>query len=581
MPKQLKFQNDAREAMLEGMNIVADAVCATFGPRGQTVVLSRQFGPPLVTKDGVTVARDIVLADRWQNEGAKLIQEVAQRTNTEAGDGTTAATALARALFAEGQRRVAQGADRRAIERGMHLAVDQVVKKLKEIAKPVTQDDLETITAVATIAANGDETLGRVIAECIQQVGLEGVITLDQSPTTETTKDVSDGLQFDKGFIAPVFMANRAHGKTIFENCNVFVTDRRMIDDQQMAAFLQAYLAGCGKSPLLIVCEDCEGAALQLLAVNNGRAIDVVPVRTPGAGASKKEEIEDIAIFCGAKPYMVQTGDDPAKLRIEDLGSADRVIVTPFRTTIIGGHGQQLRIDTRKDELRSRLKEPNLQEFAKAQLERRLALLSASIAVIRIGASIHSKLLEKRDRVEDSVNATLGSLKEGVVPGGGTALIRCMPGLDSFAATLSGDERVGAEIVSECLSEPLSCIASNAGVDADLIIDCVWSFGQEIHLPWWARLLPLPLLYTIDRSYAHIRACRSATFGWGYNAADDAFQDMVEAGIIDPVKVVRLSLQNAAELAGLLLTCAALAVEFPDGAAPNPGTQLPPVVSRS
>ena len=581
MAKHLKFDVEAQREILAGFDEVADAVGATMGPRGQTVVLSRPAGAPLVTKDGVTVARDIVLANRWRNEGAKLIQQVAQQTNTEAGDGTTAATVLARALFREGLKRVAAGADRRAVERGIASAVGAAVAALRELATPVDRNDLAMLTHVATVAANGDEAIGRVIAEAVQGVGLEGVITLDQSPTAETTFQIAEGMQFERGMIAPIFMTHPTAREARYAPCNVFVTDRRMIDDRQMFEFLQAYVAKAGKTPLLIVAEDCEGAALQMLATNQGKSIWVVPVRTPGAGQGKKEEIEDIAIFCGAKPYMVQTGDDPAKLDLAHLGSADEVRVSQHRTTIIGGHGAKLRLEARQEELRAALREPEIKDFVKAQLERRLAMLTASVAVIKIGANVHSKLLEKRDRVEDSVNATLGALKEGVVPGGGAALTRCLPAVERFAARCEGDERVGALIVARALTVPLECIAANAGANAAEVVRCVRALGGDLAPVWWAQWMPLELLHRLRPEQAILRAglpLRDAV-RWGYDASCDRYTHLPGAGILDPAKVVRMSLENAAELAGLMLTMAALNVELPEGMAVPAGPGLP-VVAR-
>lgn len=561
MPKEIRFHAEARKLLLAGMNEVADAVGATLGPRGQTNVLSRPFGAPLVTKDGVTVARDIVLADRWANEGAKLIQEVAQKTNAIAGDGTTAATVLARALFAEGEKRVAQGADRRAIEYGMQRAVQVVIERLKQMATGIRQDDLKTITNVATIAANSDKEVGEVIAKAIHTVGLEGLVRFDQSPTTKTTFDVASGLQFERGYLSPVFINQPQRGEVVFQNPNIFVTDRRLIDPKVMIPFLQAYTQKAGKVPLVIICEDCEGAALQMLVVNNHKALEVAVVRTPGVGPAKKEQIEDVAIYCGAKPYMVQTGEDPAKLIFEDLGSADAVIINAHQTAIVGGKGSELRIETRKDEIRSRLADTKIKDHEKHVLESRLALLSSAIAVIYIGASIQSKLLEKRDRVEDSVNATKAALEEGYVPGGGTALVRCLPYLREYMLTLEADARVGAAIVAEAIKRPLRTIAENAGVDPNAVVARVLGLRYEdeqlafsdVFRPFRDGAHPMPVVPRCDR-----------LIDWGYNAADDCFQNLVEAGIVDPVKVVRLALENAAELAGLLLTTAALIVEFPD-----------------
>lgn len=562
--KQNLKNEDARKAILAGMAEVADIVGATLGPRGQTVILDRPFGAPLVTKDGVTVAKQIAVPDVFENAGAKLIQEVAQKTNMEAGDGTTAATILTHAIFREGVKVVAAGANSMAIERGIHRAVATVVAQLAVLAQPIAKDQIDAIRHIATIAANGDKEMGDVIARAVHRTGIEGVCRVDTSPTIETTVDFTEGLQFERGLLAPYFMTDPGRGVAIHENCNIFVTDRRMIDQKQMAAFLELYGQIAGRAPLLIVAEDIAEGALQVLAVNSPptrasknlpQIAPICPVRCPGSGATKKEEIEDIAIFCGARAYTLNTGDQFTALRLEDLGSADRVEITPYRTTIIGGHGAAIRLETRKDEIRSRIAEPTVKEFEKTELERRLALLSTSVAVIKIGSSVHSKLLEKRDRVEDSVNATRAALKEGIVPGGGTALIRCLPALDDLIAEVDGDERTGARIVAQALTAPLHRLASNAGRSGDLIVGEVvamnspesWIRGHGF-IEYEARLLD-PTLNVAQ---------------WGYNAATDHFEDLIESGIIDPAKVVRLALQNSAELAGLLLTSAALVVDLPE-----------------
>ena len=529
MPRQLLFREEARAALLRGMDKVADAVGATLGPRGQTVVLGRPFGPAQVTKDGVTVARALSLPDPYENEGAKLIQEVAQRTNAEAGDGTTAATILTRAIFAEGYRQVTAGADPQALERGIRLAVECVVAALRLLAQPISQDNLDQIRAVATIAANGDTEMGGVIAEAIHRAGLEGNFSLDTSPVPETTVTLAEGLQIQRGFLSPLFCLNRARGETVFQNCNLLLTERRLIDPKTLLPFLQMYQSQARGIPLLIVAEDVEQGALQLLAANFPQGLMAVPIRAPG-GPMKKEELEDIAVLTSAKVFTVSKGDDLASATMEDLGSAERVVVTPHRTTIAGGQGSPMRVTARLDELRSRIADPETKDFDRALLERRLAALSSKVAVIRIGSSLQSKLLEKRDRAEDSLNATLAALKEGIVPGGGTALIRCLIPLREKAASLSGDEATGAGIVARALTAPLHRIASNAGQSGDVIV-------------------------------AKVLVCVGNV---GYNAAADRFEDLIAAGIIDPVKVVRLALQNAAEMAGLLLTSAALVVDIPE-----------------
>lgn len=559
--KQNLKNEDARKAILAGMAEVADIVGATLGPRGQTVILDRPFGAPLVTKDGVTVAKQIAVPDVFENAGAKLIQEVAQKTNMEAGDGTTAATILTHAIFREGVKVVAAGANSMAIERGIHRAVATVVAQLAVLAQPIAKDQIDAIRHIATIAANGDKEMGDVIARAVHRTGIEGVCRVDTSPTIETTVDFTEGLQFERGLLAPYFMTDPGRGVAIHENCNIFVTDRRMIDQKQMAAFLELYGQIAGRAPLLIVAEDIAEGALQVLAVNSPPArasknlpqiAPICPVRCPGSGATKKEEIEDIAIFCGARAYTLNTGEDFTALKLEDLGSADRVEVTPYRTTIIGGHGASIRLETRKDELRSRIAEPTVKEFEKGELERRLALLSTSVAVIKIGSSVHSKLLEKRDRVEDSVNATRAALKEGIVPGGGTALIRCLPALNDLIAKLDGgDEKTGARIVAQALTAPLHRLATNAGQSGDVIV------GEVVAMNFPDVWIRTHLEAGVDAFIENLK-------DWGYNAATDRFEDLIESGIVDPAKVVRLALQNSAELAGLLLTSAALVVDLPE-----------------
>ena len=557
MSKKNLIEEEARTAILAGMDLVADIVGATLGPRGKTVILSRPYGAALVTKDGVTVAERVSLNDPCANEGAKLIQEVARKTNTEAGDGTTAATILCRAIFREGVKVVAAGANSMAIERGIQRAVACVVERLAEISQPIDQQNIDSIRAIATIAANGDTEMGDVISRAVQRTGLEGVCMVDMSPTIETTLEISEGLQFDRGFLSPHFMTDRARGVTILENCNIFVTDRRLIAMDQAGEFITKYLSLYGNAPLLLIAEDVAEGALQVLAVNNGKTLNIggraiqctiVPVRAPGSGAAKKEELEDIAILTGARAYNIANGDDLTAIKQEDFGSATRVIVSPHRTTIVGGFGAPIRIETRKDEIRSRIADPITKEFDKAQLERRLALLSASIAVIKIGSSVNSKLLEKRDRVEDSVNATKAALKEGIVPGGGVALIRCLPALNDMLVTMDGEEQVGARIVAQALTRPLHRLASNAGVSGDVIV------GEVVAMNSPETYIPAHFDDSIPAFLDH----------WGYNAASGNFEDMIAAGIIDPAKVVRLALQNSAELAGLLLTSAALVVDIPE-----------------
>lgn len=574
MAKQILQGEEARRAILRGFDAVADVVGATLGPRSGTVILGRPYSAALVTKDGVTVAESISVSNPFDNEGAKLIQEAARKTNQEAGDGTTAATILTRAIFREGVKVVAAGANSMAIERGIQKGVASVVAALAELAQPIDQTDLDAIRKVATISANGDTEMGDVIAQAVHKTGVEGVVMVNTSPTLETTLEISEGLQFERGFVdTKAFMRDTARGVTIFEGCNIFVTDRRLLDGNHVGEFLLRYLEACGATPLLIVAEDIAQEALQVLAINNGKILrvagkdvqcNIVCVKTPGSGASKKDELDDIAIWANARAYTVANGDDFTKVKKEDFGSAERVIVSPRTTTIVGGNGIGLRVDTRREELRSRIADPEAKEFEKAQLERRLALLSASIAVIKIGSSVHSKLLEKRDRVEDAVNATKAALKEGIVPGGGVALIRCLPALQATIEAMDGEEKVGAKIIAQALTQPLHRLATNSGKSGDVIVEKVKDGGRITIFNGTSEDMP------VDLSQFHPEY-------FGYNAATDTFEDLVEAGIIDPAKVVRLALQNSAELAGLLLTSAALVVDVPE---PHNAPQQPPASGR-
>ena len=548
MPRQIKREDECLQAILRGMDAVADLVGSTLGPRGHTVIIGRPMGPALITKDGVTVAEGVSVQDPWENEGAKLIQQAARRTNTEAGDGTTAATILTRALFREGIRQIAAGGDSQSIERGMRRAAAAVVGRLRELAIPVKQEDLDRLRAVATVAANGDTEMGAVIAQAVSHAGLEGNYTLDPSPTLETTWEAAAGLQFQRGLDRwPQFM-NDARGMAIFAPANILVTDRHLIDGKETAQMLQVYRAALGAVPLLIIAEDVAQGALQVLTVNNKPdGVRVCPVRAPASGQEKKEFLEDIAILTGARMFSIARGDKLESAKPSDFGSADRVLVTPHRTTIIGGAGTPERVEMRKDELRARIAERDTPEFERAGLERRLAQISAKIAIIKIGAGLNSKLLEKRDRAEDSLNATLGALKEGIVPGGGVALLRARNAIAArpLAGAANRDEEVGWRIVLAALTAPIRGIAHNCGASPDVVVDQV---SKLVRLRRGAALTP----------------------NIGFNGANGSYEDLVAAGVIDPVKVVRLALENAVELAGLLLTSAGGVVEVPDPHAARP-----------
>lgn len=541
MAKQILFDDPARAALLRGIDTVADLVGCTLGPRGGTVVIGRPlgFGPAKITKDGVTVAAENSLPDPLENEGAKLAIEVAQRTNQEAGDGTTAATILVRALFREGLRQLNSGSNPHALKRGIQRGVDTCVEELKRMAIPVVQENRPALVAVATIAANGDAEIGALIGEAVSLAGLEGTYSPDSSPDGNSSYKITEGLQFQRGFLDPTFMRDRARGQTVFEPCNIFVTDRNLVDGKQMVAFLENYRSFAAAVPLLMIAGDVAGTALSTLALNNARGVlQVCVVRTPGTGESRKEEIEDIAILTGARYFRTSEQALPETATVDDFGSARCVTVTPHHTTIVGGEGTALRVEGRKDELRGRLKDPSILDFDKAVLERRLAAISASIVVFKIGSKVNSGFVEKRDRFEDSVRATLAALKEGVVPGGGTALLRCLPGLLAVIETLSGDDKNGAQIVAQALTAPLHQLASNAGKSGDVIVDKVLQFVSK-------------------------KAVGISCLGW--NADAGRYEDLVNAGILDPAMVVRLALQNSAELAGLLLTAKAMIVDLPEG----------------
>jgi chaperonin GroEL len=567
MPRQIKHEDDCRQTILRGMDAVADLVGSTLGPRGHTVIIGQPIGPAKVTKDGVTVAEGVSVPDPWENEGAKLIQQAARKTNTEAGDGTTAATILTRALYREGIRQVTAGADSQALERGMRLAVTRVVEELGKIATPVAQEDLATLEAVATVAANGDKEMGSEIAKAVHHAGLEGNYTLDPSLTSKTTFEIAKGLQFQRGLDKwPQFM-NDQRGMAIFGACNIFITDMHLIEVEQAAALLRKYSSFGGMVPLLIICEDVSQGALQVLSANNGRSVNVCPVRAPGSGLEKKEILQDIAILTGSTAVMIARGDKIESVDKDHFGSADRVLVTPVRTTIVGGHGQAERVELRKDELRARIKDAETPEYGRAQLERRLAMISAKIAIIKLGAGVNSKLLEKRDRAEDSLNATLGALKEGIVPGGGVALIRTLPGLGELIQTMAGDEKIGAQVVASALTVPLATLAKNAGAKPDVVVQ------QVIEMPLAKRLefddalaQAKPGMAEPDGDVYPQGTGRLDFSGFGYNAARDCYEHLPAAGIIDPAKVVRLALENAVELSGLLITASGGVVEVPDPA---------------
>ena len=587
MAKEIRFHNHARQSLLAGINAVADLVGSTLGPHGQTVLLDQQIGPGKITKDGVTVARHVRLADRWEDEGAKLIQETAQRTDTEAGDGTTASTILCRALYREGIRQINRGADPQALERGIHLAVSRVISCIATISTPIRHTDRNAVYNIAHIATNGDVELANVIADAIHHAGPKGVYRIDDAEAPVTALVTPLGYEFQRGLLKPNFM--NAPGSAQFANAKVFVTNRTLIDRDQFARLLDVYCkAGFQHIPLLIICRDCEGAALQIALVNNAnKQLTLAIVKAPGSGNSQEEEVEDIAAFTGARAFLNSEGSDFSKATADDFGLADEVSVLgieglgPGKTIIIGGGGAKLAIDARVDDLSCRLADPKTTPFQRTLLENRLAALTAAVAVVKIGSSVASKLFERRDRAVDGISSCRAALAEGVVPGGGVALLRTLPSLNNLITTMSGDERIGAEIVRSALSAPLRQLAFNAGSEA------LSAVLGTLPLPASQRLRLAAERYLRHRQGLRLRSdwkidalvdyVLSLPGGYGYNALSNRIENLPKAGIIDPAKVVRLALQNAAELTGLLLTLAGGAVQIPEPqppAAPVPNARF-------
>ena len=544
MAKQIVHGEESRQAILRGVNVLADAVKVTLGPKGRNVVIEKKFGSPLITKDGVTVAKEIELKDTLENMGAQMVKEVASKTSDIAGDGTTTATVLAQAIFREGVKTVAAGANPMALKRGIEKAITAVTGTvdsegnrkggaLDKLSKPVSG---EMIAQVGTISANNDETIGKIIAEAMKKVGKDGVITVEESKTMETQLEVVEGMQFDRGYLSPYFVTDPERMEAILENALILIHEKKISSMKDLLPLLEQ-IAKSGK-PLIIIAEDVEGEALATLVVNKLRGtLNVAAVKAPGFGDRRKAMLQDIAILTGGKAITEDLGLKLENINLQDLGQAKKVTIDKDNTTIVEGKGKSSDIEGRVKEIRSQI-DKTTSDYDREKLQERLAKLVGGVAVIKVGAATETEMKEKKARVEDAMHATRAAVEEGIVPGGGVALIRT---IDAVAALkLEGDELIGANIVRRALEEPLRQIVGNAGEEGAVII-------------------------------GKIREHKESTYG--YNAQNGEFVDMVKAGVIDPTKVTRTALQNAGSIAALMLTTEALVSELPDDRkeAPAPG----------
>ena len=533
MAKQITHGEESRAAILRGVNQLADAVKITLGPRGRNVVLDKKYGSPTITKDGVTVAKEIDLKNPMENMGAQMVREVASKTSDIAGDGTTTATVLAQAIFREGVKTVAAGANPMALKRGIDKAVERAIREIKKMSKPVTGG---MIAQVGTISANGDHAIGELIAEAMAKVGKDGVITVEESKTMETAMEVVEGMQFDRGYLSPYFVTDAESMKTVLENPLILLSEKKISSMRDMLPILEQ-VAKVGK-PILIIAEDVEGEALATLVVNKLRGtISVAAVKAPGFGDRRKAMLEDIAVLTGGKVISEDLGIKLENVKIEDLGSARRVTLDKETTTIIDGDGDTKDLHARVKTLKTQVEDTS-SDYDREKLQERLAKLVGGVAIIRVGAATETELKEKKARVEDAMNATRAAVEEGIVPGGGVVLIRAAKALDKFKLfeandqdepTGDEDEQIGVNIVKRALEEPMRQIVANAGKEGAVIVE-------------------------------KVRSDKNPNFG--YNAATETFEDLVAAGVIDPAKVTRCALQNAASIAGLMLTTEALISEL-------------------
>ncbi|GJM08134.1 MAG: 60 kDa chaperonin [Lysobacteraceae bacterium] len=535
--KEVRFSENARKRMVAGVNILADAVKVTLGPKGRNVVLEKSFGAPTVTKDGVSVAKEIELEDKFENMGAQMVKEVASKTSDVAGDGTTTATVLAQSMLREGLKAVAAGMNPMDLKRGMDKAVTAAVASLKELSKPCSDD--KSIAQVGTISANSDENIGSIIADAMKKVGKEGVITVEEGSTLENELDVVEGMQFDRGYLSPYFVTNQQSMTADLENPYILLHDKKISNVRDLLPVLEG-VAKAGKS-LLIVAEDLEGEALATLVVNNIRGIvKVAAVKAPGFGDRRKAMLEDIAVLTGGTVISEEVGLSLEKATLDDLGSAKKVQISKENTTIIDGAGQSDSIQGRVAQIRAQIEEAS-SDYDREKLQERVAKLAGGVAVIKVGAATEMEMKEKKARVEDALHATRAAVEEGVVPGGGVALIRARAALEGLTGD-NTDQTVGIQIAMRAMEEPLRQIVSNAGGEASVILNEV----------------------------------RAAKGSHGYNAATGEFGDMLAMGILDPTKVTRSALQNAASVSGLMITTEAMVAELPkkDEAGGMPGGDM-------
>jgi len=536
MAKTIIHGEESRQAILRGVNLLADAVKVTLGPKGRNVVIEKKFGSPTITKDGVTVAKEIELRDAAENMGAQMVREVASKTSDVAGDGTTTATVLAQAIFREGVKTVAAGANPMALKRGIEKAVTTICGKLDKegnringeldkFSKPVNNDSM--ISQVGTISANNDETIGKIIAEAMKKVGKDGVITVEESKTLETQLEVVEGMQFDRGYLSPYFVTDPERMEVALENALILINEKKISSMKDLLPLLEQIAKG-GK-PLLIIAEDVEGEALATLVVNKLRGtLQVAAVKAPGFGDRRKAMLQDIAILTGGKAITEDLGIKLENVQISDLGSAKKITIDKDNTTLVEGKGKHAEIEGRVKEIRSQI-DKTTSDYDKEKLQERLAKLVGGVAVIKVGAATETEMKEKKARVEDAMHATRAAVEEGIVPGGGVALARCAATLDKVKA--EGDEQIGINIVRRAITEPLRMIAENAGEEGAVVLGKV-----------------------LDSKDAN----------FGYNAFSNEYEDLVKAGVLDPTKVVRTALQNAGSIASLMLTTEALVSEIPE-----------------
>jgi chaperonin GroEL len=522
MAKQIVTGTSSRQAILRGVNILADAVKITLGPKGRNAVIEKKFGAPIITKDGVTVAKEIDLPDPLENMGAQMVKEVASKTSDVAGDGTTTATLLAQAIFREGVRTLAAGANPMALKRGIEKAVEVAVEEIKKLHKDVKGD---MITQVGTISANNDKQIGTIIAEAMKKVGKDGVITVEESKTMETNLEVVEGMQFDRGYLSPYFVTNPDRMECVLEDVFIMINEKKVSSLRDILPLLEQTTKV--NKPLLIIAEDIEGEALATLVVNKLRGtLHCVAVKAPGFGDRRKAMLEDIAILTGGKAITEDLGIKLENVKLEDLGRAKKIIIDKDKTTIIEGAGKSGEIEGRIKQMRVQI-EDAASDYDKEKLQERLAKLVGGVAVIKVGAATETELKEKKARVEDAMHATRAAVEEGIVPGGGVALLRCIPALDKLK--LEDDEATGVAIVKRALEEPTRQIAQNAGQEGAIIVGRVRDSKDE---------------------------------NFGYNAETGEFGDMIKAGVIDPAKVTRLALQNAASIVALMLTTEVLIADI-------------------